>query len=175
MPIIVEDGSIVANANSYNSVADADAYFALRGNTVWDGLDPTDQKAPFLVLAVDYLQQAFRTRWKGWRANVDQTLDWPRWNVEQIDVSGGYGPFPRFYMPNVVPQEIKSAQLELAVRLNNGDLAPDVERLEASVKVGSIQIVYDNNFSPNTVYPVVERLLKPFVHSTGIMSQVRRA
>lgn len=58
--LIVEDGTIVENANSYNTVADITAYIELRGYTVSDTLE-TDA-----VRAYDYLSSL---NWK-----VDQSI-----------------------------------------------------------------------------------------------------
>lgn len=174
MSLIVEDGSGVANANSYNALADADAFFAARNNTTWAALDQTDQKIPYLIQAVDYMQQAFRPRWKGWRHLTTQVLDWPRLWVDQFDSPGNYGPNPYYFAPTTIPQEVKTAQLLLALKITNGDLAPDLERVEQIVKVGSIQVTYDSNRPPFTVYRDVEMLLGPFLQTSGNMARIGR-
>ena len=178
--LIIEDGTGVAGANSYVTVAQADIYFANVNNTVWDGLDSIDQKGPFLIQAVRYMQQVYRSRWKGYRryslnlTSKTQILDWPRVWVDQIDSPGGYGPYPYFYDPNSIPQEIKDAQCELAVRAANGDLAPDIDRVEKSVQVGSLKVEYDPNYSPIVVFRAIEALLDPFFESQGTMSRIGR-
>ena len=53
MAFTVEDGTIVDEANSYVSVEYADAFFAERGITAWDGEDTAKQYA--LVKATDYV------------------------------------------------------------------------------------------------------------------------
>lgn len=174
MTLVVEDGSAVAGANSYVSLATADAYFAARNNLTWDALDPTDTKTPYLILAVDYMQQAYRTRWKGWRHLTTQVLDWPRLWVDQFDSPGNYGPFPYYFPPNTIPQEVITAQLLLALKLTNGDLAPDLERVEQIVKVGSLQVTYDDRRPPFTIFRDVEMLLSPFFESSGGMARIGR-
>ena len=179
MTVIVEDGSIVANANSYVAVADADAYFALRNNTVWAGLNATTQKAPFLISAVDYMQQMYRMRWYGWRDNLNQTLDWPRLWVQQFDAPGNYGPAPYYFSPNVIPQEVKTAQMMLAVRIANGDLAPDITRedMASSVKVGPIQIDYSKDSPVVTIFRAVDKVLAPLLVNDGssMMARISRS
>ena len=44
MAFIVEDGTGVEDANSYTSVAFADAYFADRNNTTWSGASVADKE-----------------------------------------------------------------------------------------------------------------------------------
>ena len=39
MTLTVETGAIVANANSYVSIADCDSYHTLMGNATWTGTD----------------------------------------------------------------------------------------------------------------------------------------
>jgi hypothetical protein len=178
MSIIVEDGTVVANANSYVSVATANAYFANRNNLVWANLDPTDQQAPFLISAVDYMQQMYRMRWYGWRVQVAQVLDWPRLWVQQFDAPGNYGPAPYYFAPNVVPQEVQTAQMMLAVRIANGDLSPDVSREDMAnlVKVGSLQVEYNPNSPVSTIFRAVDNLLSPLLINAGssMMSKVSR-
>lgn len=176
MAVIVEDGSGVVGANSYIAVADADTYFANVNNTTWDGLDPIDEKAPFLVLAQQYMAQAFRLRWLGYRATNTQVLDWPRLWVNRPDAPGNYGPYPLFYGPTDIPQQLKDGQCLLAVKLASGDaLAPDVERVTLSEAVGSIKVTYNPNATPVTIYRDVELIFAPFFKSTGMNIQLGRA
>lgn len=42
--LIVEDGTGIANADSYVSVAEADAYHVAFGNDLWAAIDPTKKK-----------------------------------------------------------------------------------------------------------------------------------
>lgn len=177
MALIVEDGSIVANANSYNSLANADAYFALVNNTTWANYDPTDQKTPFLVAATRYMQQAFRRRWAGYRFSNSQILDWPRFNVPKFDVGAGYGYSPNYYSTTEIPVEVKSAQCELALRAGNGDLYPDLspDDMAKSVKIGPLQIVYDEKAPSLTVFTAVEHLLIPLFGSISGQPKIARS
>ena len=54
MAFVTEDGTGLAEANSYVSVAEADAYHADRGNAAWIGEDSAKQSA--LIKATDYLE-----------------------------------------------------------------------------------------------------------------------
>lgn len=115
MALIVEDGTGIPFANSYNSVADADAYFADRNVVSWAGIAATtDDKEGFLIEAADYLNQFFR--WRGDPYAVDQTMALPTLAFEGI------------------PLRVKHAQLMLArERVVNGALStPMGDRLVTS-------------------------------------------
>lgn len=176
MALIVETGALVAGANSYVTVADADSYFADRNNTDWDALDASDQKSPFLLKAVDYLQQMYRLRWAGTRVSFTQALDWPRAYVPVQDSPNVYGSFPSYYDYNSIPQEIKTAQILLAAKIIDGDLAPDLtpEDMASMVKVGSIEVKYSPTAPSSRVFRDIDMLLKPMLKTSGIMSRISR-
>src|SRR5438105_408390 len=73
-----------ADAESYVSVHDADAYHDARGNTTWVDADD-DVKEQLLRKATAYLDGKFRTLWKGQRSTEVQTLAWPRKHVLDED------------------------------------------------------------------------------------------
>jgi hypothetical protein len=79
MALIVEDGSAVAGAESYISVADADNYIGkwVADPAAWQAL-ATSAKENKLRQATQYLDAVFVTRWKGYIATSGQSLNWPR-------------------------------------------------------------------------------------------------
>jgi hypothetical protein len=78
MAIIVEDGTGLANANSFISVAGADAYWAeVTTPTLWSSAS-TPEKEAALVQATRYMEKRFGTRYKGSRASSAQALAFPR-------------------------------------------------------------------------------------------------
>lgn len=86
MALIVEDGTGLAAAEAYASVAEADTYHTARGReATWTDLD-ADVKERALRLATDYMQQAYRSLWAGTRKTTAQALDWPRWNVPKLSL-----------------------------------------------------------------------------------------
>lgn len=174
--LIVEDGTIVINANSYVSIATADTYANNIGNTGWTNLDPTDQKAQYLIQAQLFMAQGYRMRWKGWKVSNVQLLDWPRIFVEIPDSPSGYGDYPRYYAPTDMPQQIKDAQCILAAKIASiGSLAPDLERVTTSEQVGSLKVTYDPNYAPFTIYRDVQMLLSPLFVSSGFNVSVGRS
>ena len=77
MAVIKEDGTIVANANSYADQSDADAYQTDRGRQAW--LNATSEvKDAALVRATEYIEGRFALRFVGAPLGDVQTLSWPR-------------------------------------------------------------------------------------------------
>ena len=171
--LVVEDGTGLADANSYASVAEADTYFENRGNAAWAALSTTNKQTA-LIRATDYMIQAYRPNWKGLRNTDTQALDWPREYVQRIDSTGGYGPYPSYYPDDVVPVEIKQACMELASRASTDTLAPDLEQLTIREKVGPIEVEY-SEFSPQYVrFRAVDNLLAPFLMNVGATRKLMR-
>lgn len=170
MTLIVEDGSNVAGAESYESVASADTYHANRGNAAWAALTTT-AKEQALRKATDYMTQAYRLRWDGCRTNSTQALDWPRSLVEIKDTNyiGSY------VDQNTIPIEIKKACCELASMSLDGDLAPNIERETASESVGSISVSYFQGSTQHTVYRAIDLILKPYLRNNGSGLEIVRA
>ena len=161
MALVVEDGTGLATAESYLSVADADAYHASRGTAEasWVDLD-TEIKEQCLRRATDYLLQTFRGTWKGVAVKPDtQALDWPRYSVYT-------DPAVLYARPSTsVPPEVKKACAELALRANSGDLTSDVAPTGAvlSEQVGSIAVTYANASTTQTRYTAIDRMLGPLL------------
>jgi len=76
LTLIKEDGTGRADANSYASVADSDAYHAGHlYTTAWIGAT-ADNKAAALVMASRVIDAEFQ--FNGVRASAAQALQWPR-------------------------------------------------------------------------------------------------
>jgi hypothetical protein len=137
MAIVVEDGTGKPDANSYASVATADAYHADRGNTAW--LAEQAAKETALVRATQYIESRYRGRWPGTRLKLrDQRLEWPRYgafvNYGPDYVADSYVRDNSLAVDkwpigtNEVPQELIDATCEAALRelAKPGQLQPDV-------------------------------------------------
>lgn len=170
MSLVVEDGSGISNAEAYISVTNATTYHANRGNAAWAALTVPQQEQS-LRMATDYMTQAYRSRWKGWRSNLAQALDWPRKSVILTDMAINYQ-IPYY----VVPQEVINANAELALRASAGMLAPDLTQGVVSESVaGAVTQTFDR-FSPQYVrYRAIDMILQPFLMSTGTMTSLGRA
>lgn len=85
MALIVEDGSVVTNANSYVSLADANAYLAavpLANLATWEALSD-EVKECLLIFATRILDQ--KTSWNGMKTVAASSLRWPRVGVYDCD------------------------------------------------------------------------------------------
>ncbi|GDY37694.1 DnaT-like ssDNA-binding protein [Acidovorax sp. NB1] len=149
-----------AGAESYISVANADAFHAARGNAAWAPLS-TEAKEQALRKATDYMGR-YSGRWKGERLNAGQVLDWPRAGV----VVDGYE-----INWETVPAAIANACALLALKASAGDIAPDLGPQKQSVKVGPIETTYAPGTRQATRYQSAETLLAPYL--AGSAGQVR--
>lgn len=135
MTLIIETGLIVPNANSYVSDAEYVEYAAARGRTI--GADAPAREIE-LNKAMDYLE-SFRDRFKGTKVSRDQPLQWPRVSVF-ID---GYQTDS-----NEIPDELKSAQMEMAYQAKTLELAPSGKFQNVqSQKLGTLAVSYFNGGS----------------------------
>lgn len=172
MALIVETGAVVVGAESYISVADATTYHANMGNAAWAALT-TAQMEAYLRQATQYMIQAYRYRWAGYRFTGGQALDWPRSYVPIPDAVSGYGPYVAMVAPTVVPQEVKHACAELALRAISGPLLADLGQMKKRVKVGPIETEY-SEFSPQVKrYPAVDGMVAIYFKQQGAMQAVR--
>lgn len=164
MVLFIEDGTGVANADSWVDATDCTAYITAHYDgaklTAWTAASARHEL--LLRNAAQFMCTRYRGRWKGTRANEDQSLDWPRSDVEDSD---GY-----CIDDDVVPQAIIDAQCELALRGVSAELLSDVSASSASIvseskSVGSISksVTYSGEKATQTSYPMVDNLLAPFL------------
>lgn len=164
MAFVVEDGTGLADANAFASVAYVDAYHNEGGNATWTGTDALKEAA--IIRATRYLSNAYA--WQGTRRkNRNQALAWPRTDV--ADNEGFAVPF------DAVPTEIQQATAEIALRelATPGAMTPDYtpsDRVK-SEKVGSIAVEYDlSRTDAESVRPVllvVRDLIGPLLATGG--------
>lgn len=167
MALEIEDGTGKANANSYVTIGEAEAYATARGVT----LVGTEAK---LVQAMDYLE-AQRARYQGAKTwpvgTVDhpdaQALQWPRTGVViDCDVE---------WPDNAIPKELKAAQMQYAVELQNGfnPFAGTDGRVKKKTKVDVLETEYFSATElgisgvPVASLPAVDALLAPLFSACG--------
>lgn len=155
MPIIVEDGTFPEGANSYVSETDFDAYCDDRAITPTAGADAEAA----LIRASVALDGAYRANYSGYRTlGREQGLEWPR--TASYDYEG------LLIGDDVVPQEVKDAVCELAVRemAEPGSVTPDLERggWIQSVTAGSVSVTY-GGASNRTTYTVVDAIMSKLI------------
>jgi hypothetical protein len=129
MALIKEDGTIVADANSYANEADADAFQTDRGRQAW--IDATTEVADAaLVRATDYIEGRFGLKFVGSPLGDVQTLSWPRKSSFYVKTGN---PFP----DDQVPVDVVNATILYA----NQVIGPDGDDLETMTELSVIPTV----------------------------------
>lgn len=166
MALIVEDGTGLADANAYIDVAYADNYFGLREIGDWSGDTPVKEAA--IIRATDYIGVRWGDKLLGRKLHASQALDFPRQDLwyQGARVTG-------------VPDNVKRATAEYALRALGGELMPDpvVDETGLQVnsrreKVGPIEeeVSYATFASAATLlrpYPAADRLIAIYAVSGG--------
>lgn len=139
--LTVEDGSIVANANSFVTEQQIVDYALARGVTLPFTTEPEQDAVAVLgIKAADYLRIL---PWKGEVVEITQTMPWPRKNL-YVTPS-----FPE----NAVPSQVIEAQLMLALLVKNGVvLIPTALGTGYLIKekIGPIENVYSEKVGVST-------------------------
>jgi len=181
MALVVEDGTGKADAESYISVADASTYHTARGNAAWAGLASDTIREQMLRKATDYMTATYGERWKGVRVGAVQMLDWPRAYVERESVYDVTTVPPSnidgnlWWPSDEVPEPVRRACAELALRAIDGDLAVDLDPPVTSERVGPIAVTYAEGARQNVVYRLVGGLLSQFLKDAGGVIRVKRS
>lgn len=168
MALVVEDGTGKTDAESYASIAQANAYHLSLGNAAWEDLDD-EVKEQLLRKASAYMAR-YAERWLGVRRTSEQALDWPRGYVPRADcaLTG------ELYWPeDEVPATIANACAALALRADTDDLSPDPGRQTIEETVGPITTRYAVGASMAPTYADVEIMLARFLKA-GTSGAVRR-
>lgn len=162
MTLIVEDGTGLADAESYISVVYADDYHAKFSNSPdWAGADLASKERA-LRLATQFTDLRYGARFRGVRKSIDQALEWPR--VEAAD-----SPLV-FLLESSLPVKLKQATAEAALRALSEDLMPDVESpgrvVSESIQVGAIKesVSYDASGKGETKkFSRIDALMQPLL------------
>lgn len=168
MPLVitVEDGTIVAGANSYIALADCDAYH-LGVNAAW-AAGSEDNRKGALVRAARSLDRKYR--WRGYKVNpATQRMEWPRVGVM---IAAGMGAnnltgTAYEYPANEIPQAVKDSQCELALRelatpgSTMPDLDPNTRRKVVKAKAGpaETETEYSESSDLTVAFQTVDGLL----------------
>lgn len=163
MALIVEDGTGLATAESYVSVATYKSYADARGVSYAGKTDAEIEQAARRATA--WIDGAYGRRFIGQRTNGRaQALCWPRidaWDAENEE----------YIASDEVPDEIVTATCEAAVRelASPGSLAPDLKRGGAvkSVKAGSVSVEFMGNAPAETTFKAIDQALAPLLTSTS--------
>jgi hypothetical protein len=108
------DDGTTAEANAYCDVSFFKGYHDDRGGSYGTATDPAIQKA--LILATDYVDARWRSKFRGLKLSSSQTTEWPRESAYD-DIGGDL---------TGVPRKLKFAVCEYALRvIKNGSLLVD--------------------------------------------------
>lgn len=162
MAFTVEDGTGLAAANSGCSVADADAYHALRGTPAAEWADLAqavkEQKLQAATRYVDESGKQDGCHWLGSRATTTQRLAVPR--------SGLYTPDSLAIASNVVPEFYRDAVAEEAWALGQEDRLAAIDApAEQSLSVGRLSVSFAagaGSGSRSLLSAYVRSLLAPY-------------
>jgi hypothetical protein len=182
LTLIKEDGSGMANANSYANAADGDAYH--EGHlyaTTWTAAT-TARKESALVMATRVMDAMFR--FNGFKRMSTQALQWPRYECRDPDAVSGV--VPRlllirgpFLDETKVPAAVVQVTCELARELLEADRTdnPMGEGLKTLRIEGALQLDFDPKDRQPPVTRMVQAMLGRFgeyLGSTGGMVKLVR-
>jgi len=158
MAFIVEDGTVVPDANSYATVAEAEDYATDRLYTSWTSASSGKEEA--LIRATAAIDAMYGGRFPGYKVSGrDQSLEWPR--------QAAYDDEDNLIAADEVPIEIKQAVYEAAVRelAVPGSMMPDLERGGGirSLRAGSVAIEYSDTATVTTTYSLINGILAPLL------------
>jgi hypothetical protein len=153
MALIIEDGTNVADADSFATVAEARTYAASRGLT----LPVADADVEILLRkALDYLM-SLEDRFQGYRVNDIQELCFPRDEIYLF----------RDSISGEIPKILKNGQIQLAIDANTNDLlAPGTGKEVIEKKVGPLTTKYSPNgatspqFRPTAALAILQPLFR---------------
>lgn len=148
MALVVEDGSVVAGANTYITLAEFKAWADDRGISY--GTDDAVNKQ--IYRAMDYFE---RLQFIGNKANENQPLQWPR--TEAL-IDGYYADATE------IPPQVKIAVYEAVVVEAAGDSELETQdRRTIREKVGDIEVQYAENSSNRKITPALQYALNKIV------------
>lgn len=155
MALIVENGTIVPNADSYVSVADYETWADARGfeydDTVIEGQ---------ILRAMDYIETL---RFIGQKSTKAQPLQFPRVGVV---VDGFELDF------NEIPEQLKKAVFESVKAEAEGvSQLANVERRTVREKVGEIEVEYAQNSNSVTSVIAINRALHKLIAPAFLVSR----
>lgn len=166
MPLVPEDGTGLANANSYVTATTYRQFYVDRKDTVITGAAPTD-----VELEAD-LYEAFtfvnrRRRYRGTYLNSAQAGAFPRaalYDREGRLVSG-------------VPAQVKEAQMR-AARAHRDKSLTKVEERKGALQSKSVGPISESRYAPPAApgrdFSLIDNLLDEFSVAGGISGRIAR-
>jgi len=145
-----------STSESYATIAEADLYFIDRNSATWAALSTDSKEAALRYAAVHIDGYSFT----GAVDNSTQALAWPRYGA----TSNGWA-----IDSTTIPQKIKDAQIEAALRQATEPLDADLSSGTVTQKtVGSISVSYSENTNDGRKnYQLIDKILKPLLSGGG--------
>lgn len=171
MALTVEDGTGLADADSFAELAFIDDYLELRGHTSWAALSESVREL-HARKACDYMEQVYGQRFAGTRYSKDQGRAFPRTGLYL------YG---ELVLDDEIPVLLQQVQAELAYRSSTTPLLPDVTAGEGIVSsisntVGPLSesITYVQGSTNNApVFSAVDAMIMPLLKRGGSRRAIR--
>lgn len=164
---VVEDGTGLANANAYISVAFADQYHDDYGAPSEWMVSTLAEKEHAIREATRYLDGSHSSRWRGTRGSESQALDHPRFGV--VDTDGWSRDDDLIFV------EVKNATAIAALKSRQGELfLPDVSAAEVGIKSESVSVgpiseskTYERTKRTFKRFSIIEATLRPIIETAG--------
>ena len=171
MALTIEDGSNVANAESFISVADAEAYFISfdKDTSAWSILT-TASKEGKLRSAGQYINNKYS--FQGVQTNSDQLMIWPR-NGVLIE-----GVYP--VDADSVPTDVANAQALLALESLTNPLHTTLTAQDGNVKLSAdavgplkstVEYFGKSRSGTQVVFTEVKSILSPYLSGTNTLER----
>ena len=158
--IIVENGTVVAGANSYVSEADLTAYASDRGLTLTAATDV------LIIKAMDYIESL---SFIGDKHTEAQPLQWPR---DEVYIDRNY------IERETIPKELKNGVYTAALAID-AELDPlrIIDRATKREKVDVIEVEYMDSAASQTIVRTISaalyKILRPGGHGSSAFRVVR--
>lgn len=184
MSIIVENGSIVADANAYGSLSETDIYHEDRLNTVWTNA-PDEDKEAAMLRATAGLESKYRERWIGFKSNhnvtnAPQFLAWPRKADKEETTDDGFTTTTMEKLVDFdgieiavdsIPLELKRAFFEVAlIEITQPFVSTELSR-DNMIKFERVDVIETEFFrnAPAVVqFPHVDNLLASLASTAAV-------
>lgn len=162
MPLIVEDGTGYLDAESYCGTDHVDEYVTNRFGASHTWLTKTQtEKEQLIRVATDYMTSQYRGRWKGVKADRNNSLPWPRFGVVDED---GYA-----YEYKEIPPALKTATAEICRLYVEGSIALDQTEDERRIKrekIGPLETEYEGGKGRQRI-PQIDKILAGLFEEGG--------
>ena len=169
--LVVEDGSIVANANTYVTLEETNTYHEDRANDEWFAIADNDDRIKIIIRAFWGLENIFRSHWVGFPTNnnsaVPQVIAWPRKANQDSDDTDKLNVNYRDIGLNNIPLEVKMAQMESAlIELTNPIvqkiITPD-DYTKRDYIYHAVETEYQSDRPVRNTFPILDRTLSGFI------------